>query len=82
MLLGGVRLISVAIPQAALAGFTCLLIGLAAFRAAPQRKELAAVLASCLVLINLRLAMYVGYISPTALVGCLTAVAMEAVTGR
>lgn len=84
---GGVRLLSVAVPQAVLAGLTCLLIGLAARRLAAQRAGLVGGLAAALVLVNLRLAMYVGFIVPTMLTVCLAALALEAVappvtTGR
>jgi hypothetical protein len=64
---GGIRLLSVAAPHAVLGGLICLLLGLTARNAAPQHKELASVFVAFLVLIDARLAMYVGYIFPTML---------------
>lgn len=78
--IGGLRLISVAVPQALLNGLTCLLIGLAAGRIAPRHKHAAAIIGALLVLVNLRLAMYVGYVYPTCLLMALLALALWAAT--
>jgi len=65
--IGGIRLLSVAIPQALLNGLTCLLVGLAAERIAPKHKDWAMVIGGVLVLVDLRLAMYVAYVQTTPL---------------
>lgn len=65
--LGGVRFLSIIIPQAILAGLIAWLVGLTAMRLTPQPSALAGIAASLLILTNLRLAMMVGYISPTLL---------------
>jgi len=78
---GGLRLISVAVPQAVFNGLTCLLIGLAAGRIASRHKNAAMIIGALLVLVNLRLAMYVGYVYPTCLVMTLLALALWAATG-
>ena len=78
--IGGVRLLSVAVPQAVLSALTCLVAGLAARRLAAQRVELAGWFAGALVFINPWLAIYVGSISPTVLTVFLAAVALEAAT--
>ena len=62
---GGVRLLSVAVPQAVLGGLICLLLALTARRLAPHYQQLAALFTAILVLVNVRLAMYVGYVNPT-----------------
>jgi len=77
---GGVRLLSVVVPQAALAGATALLLGLAAYRIAPWKAWQTALLATGLFLINLRFAMYVGSINPTCLLLFWVALAMWAAT--
>jgi hypothetical protein len=78
---GGVRLLPVAVTQAVLSGLICLLAGLTAARITSRRKKAAMFLAGALWLINLRVAMYVGYIYPTMLVLFFTAVALYAATG-
>jgi 4-amino-4-deoxy-L-arabinose transferase-like glycosyltransferase len=78
--LGGLRLLSVAVPNALLAGLTCWLLGLAAWRLAPRRKEWAACVAGALFFVNLRMAMYVAYVSPTHLLLFLSAVALWTAT--
>jgi 4-amino-4-deoxy-L-arabinose transferase-like glycosyltransferase len=78
--LGGVRLLSVAVPNALLAGWTCWLLGMAAWRLAPRHNEWAACVAGGLFFVNLRIAMYVGYVSPTHLLLFLTALALWAAT--
>lgn len=65
--LGGCRLLALAIPQAFLAALTCGAISLATYRIARTSRVAASLLAGFLFLINLRLAMYVGYVSPTIL---------------
>ncbi len=66
--LGGIRLLSVAIPQAMLSGLTCLLIGLTAGQAAQQHRAGAAFIGAEMMFLNLRVAMYTAYMSPTILV--------------
>lgn len=66
-LIGGFRILAIAIPQAALAALTCGLLALATYHIAPRAKSVASLTAGMLFLVNLRLAMYVGYISPTIL---------------
>jgi hypothetical protein len=74
--LGGFRLLAIAIPQAMLAAFTCVAIALAAYRVSSRFKVAALLTAGFLFLINLRLAMYVGYVSPTILLGFFFALAL------
>lgn len=80
--LGGVRLLALAIPQAILAALTCVLIGLTTYRIATRSRVAAVLIASSLFLINLRLAMYVGYVSPTILLEFFFALALLAVSGQ
>jgi hypothetical protein len=76
--IGGFRLLALAIPQALLGGLTCTVIGLAAYHIASRSKKAAALIAALLSLINLRLAMYVGYVSPTILLAFFFALAVLA----
>lgn len=75
---GGVRLISLAIPQAALSGLTCLLAAWAASRITQQQNKWAIPLVGLLALVNLRVAMYVGYAVPVIPVLFLLAVMLFA----
>jgi len=77
---GGIRIISVAVPQAALGGLICLLLAATARSIAPQHHQLAALFTAILVLVNLRLAMYVTYIVPTLLLMFLLALAFFCAT--
>ncbi len=63
--LGGVRQLSVTIPQSLLFGLTCCFVGLSAFRLG--RSQAALLAAGILCLLNLRVAIYASYISPTIL---------------
>ena len=74
--IGGIRLFSIAVPQAILAGLACFLVGLAAGRASPSPLTAASLAGAVLYLVNLRAAMYVGYVYPTMLVVALTALAL------
>jgi hypothetical protein len=65
--IGGLRLVSLAVPQAFLAALTCVAVSLAAYRIVDRGKLAALLIAGFLFLINLRIAMYVGYVSPTIL---------------
>jgi hypothetical protein len=65
--LGGIRLLAVAIPQAILAALSCGFLASATYHVARQFKFAAMLLTASLFLINVRLAMYVGYVSPTLL---------------
>lgn len=76
--IGGVRLFSLAVPQALLAGVACLLVGLAAGRVAPSYQTAATLIGALLYLMNLRAAMYVGYTYPTIVVVALTALTIVA----
>jgi hypothetical protein len=78
--IGGVRLLPVALAQAALSGLTCWFVGLAAGRIAREHKGRAMLLAGALVLFNPRLAMYAGYVYPTMLLMCLLAIALWTAT--
>jgi hypothetical protein len=64
---GGVRLLALAIPQAVLSSLTCGLLALATYHLARQSKFVAALITGALFLTNARIAMYVGYVSPTIL---------------
>ena len=75
--LGGVRHRSVAIGQAVLTVIACVFVGLAAYRLAGRSKAMLG--AALLYAVNLRFAMYVGYVSPTSLLLALMAVALWAV---
>jgi hypothetical protein len=76
--IGGLRLFSVAAPQAMMAGIACFLVGLAASRATPSHPTAASLIGALLYLVNLRAAMYVGYVYPTILVVALTALTIVA----
>src|SRR5258706_15863991 len=55
--IGGLRLFSVAVPQALLAGLACFLVGLAASRTIPAHPTAGPLIAALLYLVNLRAAM-------------------------
>lgn len=74
--LGDLRQLSVIVPQALLAGLTCFLVGLAAGRLATVNRGTAMIVASGLFAVNLRFAMYVGYIYPTVLLMLCAAIVM------
>src|SRR5437667_8710896 len=80
--IGGMRLLAVAVPQAVLSGLTCWFIGLAAARSAPRNRNAAAILAAVLVLVNLRLAMFVGMVYPTAVLMLFVSLALWAATWK
>ena len=75
--LGGVRLLPVALVQAALSGFTCALLAAAASSLGGGRKS-AGWIGGGLYLMNLRVAMYVGYVVPLIPTLFFTAVAFWA----
>jgi hypothetical protein len=64
---GGIRLLAIVIPQAIAAALTCGFVMRATNRISGRDDSVAGLIAGFLFLINLRLAMYVGYISPTIL---------------
>lgn len=72
---GGFRLLSVAVPQALLCGLIAWLLAWAAWRLAPDSGNTIPLLAAVLFGLNLRFAMYVGYINPTILLLALIALA-------
>ncbi len=78
---GGVRLLSVAVPQALLNGLICLLLGLAAMRICPRQAPQAGWITGALFLVNLRLAIFVGYVSGAVLVLVFFAVILFAASG-
>ena len=80
--IGGVRLLAVAVPQAMLNGLACWFIGLAAARSSPRNRSPAAIVAAVLVLVNLRLAMYVAMVYPTALLILFVSLALWAATWK
>lgn len=65
--IGGLRLLSVAIPQAILAALSCGLLAASAYSIARRNAINSSLISGVLFLINARFAMYVGYISPTIL---------------
>ncbi|MGD0649953.1 MAG: glycosyltransferase family 39 protein [Verrucomicrobiia bacterium] len=73
--IGGVRMLSIAIPQAILSGLIGVMLALAAWYLASRNKGIAAVVASVLILISVRIATFVGYINPARLLLCLSCVA-------
>jgi hypothetical protein len=77
---GGIRLLSVAIPQAILGGLICLLLAVTVCRIAPQHQQVAALCTAALVLVNVRLAMYVAYIIPAIPLMFLLALALFCAT--
>lgn len=79
--IGGLRLLAIAVPQALLAACTCVALGISAYRIAGRFRFSALVITSLLFLINLRLAMYVGYVSPTILLAFFFALALLAASG-
>jgi len=78
---GGVRLYSVAITQALLAGLTCLLVGLTASRIARPSAPWAGCAAAAIMLSNFRLAIYVGNPQPTILLLFFFSMALYAAAG-
>jgi hypothetical protein len=60
---GGIRLLSIAVGQALVSGLTCWILALAAGRPFPKNAA-APWIAAGLYLLNLRVAMYVGYVMP------------------
>lgn len=79
--IGGVRLYSIAIAQALLAGLTCLLVGRTASRIAPLSAPLAGCVAAGVMLSNPRLAIYVGSMLPTVLLLFFFSLALYAAAG-
>jgi hypothetical protein len=73
--IGGVRLLALSFPQAILAALSCGLLATATYHLVRQAKLTAALITAGLFLINVRLAMYVGYVSPTILLAFLFSVA-------
>jgi 4-amino-4-deoxy-L-arabinose transferase-like glycosyltransferase len=78
--LGGIRMLAMAVPQAFLGAVTCFLVALTAIRLAPRHAALAGTAAALLMLINVRLAAFVGYPNPTILLLFLFALAVWAMT--
>jgi 4-amino-4-deoxy-L-arabinose transferase-like glycosyltransferase len=78
--IGGVRLISVAVPQAFIAGLTALFVALAAARMVDRRAWIAGALAAALYLINLRMALPVAFMLPVNLLLLWVAIALYAAT--
>jgi 4-amino-4-deoxy-L-arabinose transferase-like glycosyltransferase len=68
-------MLSIAIPQAILSGLIGVMLALAAWYLASRNKGIAAVVASVLILISVRIATFVGYINPARLLLCLSCVA-------
>ncbi len=77
--IGGVRLLSLAVPQAALSGLVCLFLGLAARRMS-KGHWLTWFTPPLLYFLNLRVAMYTGYVIPVILPLFFTVVALWAAT--
>ena len=77
--IGGVRLLPVAVAQAIASGLTCWILALAAGLLFPKNAA-APWIASGLYLVNLRIAMYVGYVAPTIPILLFTAIALWAAT--
>lgn len=65
--IGGIRLLSIAIPQAIMSGLIGVLLGVAAWRLALQNKRVAVAIAPLLILSSVHLATYVGYVNPCCL---------------
>lgn len=78
---GGVRLYSVVIAQALLAGLTCLFVGLTTSRIAPPSAPWAGCLGAAIMLSNLRLAVYVGNPQATILLLFLFSIMLYAAAG-
>jgi hypothetical protein len=76
---GGIRLLPVAIAQAIASGLTCGILALAASRLCP-RNAAAPWIAGGLYLVNLRIAMYVGYVVPLIPTLLFMAIALWAAT--
>jgi hypothetical protein len=76
---GGVRLLPVAVAQAVLSGLTAAFLMAATGRLFPDRKFAPGIVGG-LYLVNLRIAMYAGYVVPLIPTLFLTAVALWAVT--
>jgi hypothetical protein len=77
--IGGVRLLPVAVAQAIVSGLTCWILALAARRLCPGKAVVPWIVGG-LYLINLRIAMYVGYVVPLIPTLFFMAVALWAVT--
>lgn len=73
--IGGIRLLSVVIPQALLSGLTGLLLARTAYKLSSHLALVAAAIAALLVFVNVRLASFVGTISTATLVVALHAFA-------
>jgi 4-amino-4-deoxy-L-arabinose transferase-like glycosyltransferase len=78
---GGMRLWSVLIAQALTSGVVCWLLGCAVLRMDPRYGG-PALIAAALYAINLRVAMYVGYVVPLVPMLFFTALALWAATGQ
>ena len=76
---GGIRLLPIAIAQAIVSGLTCLLLASAASRLF-SKNPAAPWIAGGLYLVNLRIAMYVGYVVPLIPTLLFMAIALWAVT--
>jgi hypothetical protein len=77
--IGGIRLLPVAIAQAIVSGLTCWLLALATSNLFPKNTA-APWIVGGLYLVNLRVAMYVGYVVPLVPTLLFTAVALWAAT--
>jgi hypothetical protein len=77
--LGGVRLLSIAVAQATLSALICLIVGLVARRMAGT-DQIAWLVPPLLYFVNLRVAMYIGYVIPLMLPLFFTAVILFAAT--
>ena len=77
--IGGIRLLSIAVAHAALSALICLLLGLAA-RRMPGTSGIAWIAPPLLYFVNLRVAMYIGYVIPLILPLFFTAVTLWAAT--
>ena len=65
--IGGFRILAIAVPQAILSALACGILATATYRVSGQFRILPALIAGFLFVINARVAMYVGYVSPTIL---------------
>jgi hypothetical protein len=79
--LGGIRLLSVAVPQAALSGAIAVLVAFTALRLTPQGGAAALLAGGCPILINESLAGATAYIAPVHLLLFLQCVALYVVAG-
>ena len=76
---GGIRLLPIAVAQAIASGLTCWMLALAASRLFPKNAA-APWIAGGLYFVNLRVAMYVGYVVPLIPTLLFTAIALRAAT--